>query len=131
MFRPMLSPSGDKIIGRGNCCRLCCCLGCQYLSPLNAYMFSRWWVVFPWVVCCAVCLVLKKKSVCCYSFVSVQQSSFYGYTSMLPSRYTQAVMAGESKYTACIACVYFVTGSPIEKLLLIKILDLNNINIVC
>lgn len=28
---------------------------------------------------------------------SVQQSSFYGFTSMLPSRYTQAVMAGESK----------------------------------
>ena len=27
----------------------------------------------------------------------VQQSSFYGYTSMLPSRYTQAVMTGESK----------------------------------
>ena len=29
---------------------------------------------------------------------TVQQSSFYGYTSMLPSRYTQGVMAGESKY---------------------------------
>ncbi|CAN8003048.1 unnamed protein product [Ixodes hexagonus] len=27
---------------------------------------------------------------------TVQQSSFYGYTSMLPSRYTQAVMTGES-----------------------------------
>ncbi|XP_043251872.1 equilibrative nucleoside transporter 4 isoform X2 [Colletes gigas] len=27
---------------------------------------------------------------------TVQQSSFYGYTSMLPSQYTQAVMAGES-----------------------------------
>ncbi|XP_003690213.1 equilibrative nucleoside transporter 4 [Apis florea] len=27
---------------------------------------------------------------------TVQQSSFYGYTSMLPSRYTQAVMIGES-----------------------------------
>ncbi|KAL7302659.1 hypothetical protein TKK_0004719 [Trichogramma kaykai] len=27
---------------------------------------------------------------------TVQQSSFYGFTSMLPSRYTQAVMAGES-----------------------------------
>ncbi|XKL69649.1 hypothetical protein PGB90_007418 [Kerria lacca] len=27
---------------------------------------------------------------------TIQQSSFYGYTSMLPSRYTQAVMAGES-----------------------------------
>lgn len=28
---------------------------------------------------------------------TVQQSSLYGFTSMLPSRYTQAVMAGESK----------------------------------
>ncbi|KAI1289449.1 Equilibrative nucleoside transporter 4 [Halotydeus destructor] len=27
---------------------------------------------------------------------TIQQSSFYGYTSMLPARYTQAVMAGES-----------------------------------
>ncbi|RWS25941.1 equilibrative nucleoside transporter 4-like protein [Leptotrombidium deliense] len=27
---------------------------------------------------------------------TIQQSSFYGYTSMLPSRYTQAVMTGES-----------------------------------
>lgn len=27
---------------------------------------------------------------------TVQQSSFYGYTSMLPARYTQAVMVGES-----------------------------------
>ena len=32
---------------------------------------------------------------------SVQQSSFYGYTSMLPKRYTQAVMVGESKYISC------------------------------
>ena len=30
--------------------------------------------------------------------ISVQQSSFYGYTSMLPPRYTQAVMTGESKH---------------------------------
>jgi len=30
--------------------------------------------------------------------MTVQQSSFYGYTSMLPSRYTQAVMTGESEY---------------------------------
>jgi len=29
---------------------------------------------------------------------TVQQSSFYGYTSMLPSRYTQAVMTGESEF---------------------------------
>lgn len=30
--------------------------------------------------------------------ISVQQSSYYGYTSMLPARYTQAVMVGESNY---------------------------------
>lgn len=29
-------------------------------------------------------------------YILVQQSSFYGYTSMLPPRYTQAVMVGES-----------------------------------
>jgi hypothetical protein len=33
-----------------------------------------------------------------FLILSVQQSSFYGYTSMLPKRYTQAVMTGESKY---------------------------------
>ena len=30
-------------------------------------------------------------------FLSVQQSSFYGYAGMLPRRFTQAVMTGESK----------------------------------
>nr|CAD7461806.1 unnamed protein product [Timema tahoe] len=44
---------------------------------------------------------------------TVQQSSFYGYTSMLPSRYTQAVMAGES------AAGFLVSGNRIiTKLLL-------------
>lgn len=28
----------------------------------------------------------------------VQQSSFYGYTGLLPKRYTQGVMTGESEY---------------------------------
>lgn len=37
-------------------------------------------------------IILKKSSVI---FV-VQQSSFYGFASMLPKKYTQAVMAGES-----------------------------------
>lgn len=32
------------------------------------------------------------------SFSQVQQSSFYGYTGMLPKRYTQGVMTGESEY---------------------------------
>ena len=30
-------------------------------------------------------------------FIPVQQSSFYGLTGMLPARYTQAVMTGESR----------------------------------
>ena len=44
--------------------------------------------------------VFTRHSLCHYFVLSVQQSSFYGYTSMLPSRYTQAVMAGESKCRA-------------------------------
>lgn len=32
--------------------------------------------------------------------LEVQQSSFYGYTGMLPKRYTQGVMTGESEYPA-------------------------------
>lgn len=34
----------------------------------------------------------------CFSLSQVQQSSFYGYTGMLPKRYTQGVMTGESEY---------------------------------
>lgn len=33
-----------------------------------------------------------------HSLSQVQQSSFYGYTGMLPKRYTQGVMTGESEY---------------------------------
>ena len=33
-----------------------------------------------------------------YLLIPVQQSSFYGYAGMLPRRFTQAVMTGESKY---------------------------------
>lgn len=31
---------------------------------------------------------------------TVQQSSYYGFTSMLPKQYTQAVMTGESEYSS-------------------------------
>lgn len=34
----------------------------------------------------------------------VQQSSFYGYTGLLPKRYTQGVMTGESKYLHLCPC---------------------------
>jgi hypothetical protein len=40
---------------------------------------------------------LQRHNIKYFFMLSVQQSSFYGYTSMLPSRYTQAVMTGESK----------------------------------
>lgn len=58
---------------------------------VNLCLFKLW--VYLWA--CSVTRTFIKLNV---SFVTVQQSSFYGYTSMLPSRYTQAVMAGESKY---------------------------------
>ncbi|PSN43625.1 hypothetical protein C0J52_15027 [Blattella germanica] len=51
----------------------------------------------------------------------VQQSSFYGYTSMLPSRYTQAVMAGES------AAGFLVSGNRIITKLLFDDLKINTI----
>ena len=35
----------------------------------------------------------------CFVFPSVQQSSFYGFAGMLPRRFTQAVMTGESMDT--------------------------------
>lgn len=37
-------------------------------------------------------------------FIPVQQSSFYGYTSMLPAKYTQAVMVGESRFYNTFIC---------------------------
>lgn len=40
---------------------------------------------------------------------TVQQSSFYGYTSMLPSRYTQAVMAGESAAGFFVSFIRIIT----------------------
>ncbi|XP_011499005.1 PREDICTED: equilibrative nucleoside transporter 4 [Ceratosolen solmsi marchali] len=52
-----------------------------------------WWEVFGVATSYTINLVaVAIVSLGC----TVQQSSFYGYTSMLPSRYTQAVMAGES-----------------------------------
>ncbi|KAI3360106.1 hypothetical protein L3Q82_014417, partial [Scortum barcoo] len=39
---------------------------------------------------------------------TVQQSSFYGYMGMLPKRYTQGVMTGESKYARTHPCHHFL-----------------------
>ncbi|KYN01108.1 PREDICTED: equilibrative nucleoside transporter 4 [Cyphomyrmex costatus] len=52
-----------------------------------------WWELFGVVTSYTINLIaVAIVSLGC----TVQQSSFYGYTSMLPSRYTQAVMTGES-----------------------------------
>lgn len=73
------------------------CVGCRYAEPT-----IKWFIMcFP-----------------------VQQSSFYGFASMFPKKYTQAVMAGESKFAAlkaspslcCVNCspFSFVIISPFE-----------------
>lgn len=48
--------------------------------------------------------------ICNILLFTVQQSSFYGYTSMLPARYTQAVMVGESR-TPSLAILSYLTRS--------------------
>ncbi|XP_014471015.1 PREDICTED: equilibrative nucleoside transporter 4 isoform X2 [Dinoponera quadriceps] len=56
-------------------------------------IFEVWWELFGNAISYKMNLVaVAIVSLGC----TVQQSSFYGYTSMLPSRYTQAVMTGES-----------------------------------
>ncbi|XP_078041485.1 equilibrative nucleoside transporter 3 isoform X1 [Augochlora pura] len=61
---------------------------------LNFVMICEiWWELFAVATSYTINLVaVAIVSLGC----TVQQSSFYGYTSMLPSRYTQAVMTGES-----------------------------------
>ncbi|CAG5073500.1 Similar to slc29a4: Equilibrative nucleoside transporter 4 (Danio rerio) [Cotesia congregata] len=61
---------------------------------LNFVVISEiWWELFGVATSYTINLIaVAVVSIGC----TVQQSSFYGYTSMLPSRYTQAVMAGES-----------------------------------
>ncbi|XP_076271622.1 equilibrative nucleoside transporter 3 isoform X2 [Rhynchophorus ferrugineus] len=47
---------------------------------------------------------------------TVQQSSFYGYTSMLPSKYTQAVMVGESTSGVFTSIVRVITKFIVNEL---------------
>lgn len=47
---------------------------------------------------------------------TVQQSSFYGYTSMLPARYTQAVMVGESASGVFTSSVRVLTKALVSEL---------------
>lgn len=56
-----------------------------------------WWETFGLSLSVSYCINLIAVAIVAFG-CTVQQSSFYGYTSMLPSRYTQAVMAGESKF---------------------------------
>ncbi|KAI4551913.1 hypothetical protein MJT46_020144, partial [Ovis ammon polii x Ovis aries] len=49
---------------------------------------------------------------------TVQQSSFYGYTGMLPKRYTQGVMTGESEYLQTPGVGTGLSGRILTKLLL-------------
>ncbi|GLV40804.1 Equilibrative nucleoside transporter 3 [Carabus blaptoides fortunei] len=68
-----------------------------YLVSLSTLLFVAtceiWWEAFGTSASYAVNLgAVAVIALGC----TVQQSSFYGYTSMLPGRYTQAVMAGES-----------------------------------
>ena len=44
-----------------------------------------------------------------FLFISVQQSSLYGLTGMLPARYTQAAMTGESRFFQDdLVCKYYL-----------------------
>lgn len=59
-------------------------------------------ILHPWLLLnISLALFLNRRL-----YSTVQQSSFYGYTSMLPARYTQAVMTGESE------CLLMIFTSP-------------------
>ncbi|XP_063244891.1 equilibrative nucleoside transporter 4 [Bacillus rossius redtenbacheri] len=65
----------------------------SFITLLFVATCEIWWEIFGAATSYTINLVaVAVVSLGC----TVQQSSFYGYTSMLPSRYTQAVMAGES-----------------------------------
>ncbi|KAB0795972.1 hypothetical protein PPYR_10033 [Photinus pyralis] len=65
----------------------------SFVTLIFVITCELWWEVFGELTSYTVNLgAVAVVAVGC----TVQQSSFYGYTSMLPSRYTQAVMVGES-----------------------------------
>ncbi|KAJ8687898.1 hypothetical protein QAD02_023693 [Eretmocerus hayati] len=79
---------------------------------LNFIVFCEiWWEVFGYATSYTINLVaVAVVSLGC----TVQQSSFYGYTSMLPTRYTQAVMAGESAAGFWVSVNRIITKSLVE-----------------
>ncbi|KAK0163646.1 hypothetical protein PV327_007309 [Microctonus hyperodae] len=82
------------------------------LITLNFVVISEiWWEIFGVATSYTINLIaVAVVSVGC----TVQQSSFYGYTSMLPSRYTQAVMAGESAAGFWVSINRILTKSIID-----------------
>ncbi|XP_065340802.1 equilibrative nucleoside transporter 4 [Cloeon dipterum] len=65
----------------------------SFITLLFVATCEIWWNIFgPELAYKANLIAVAVVALGC----TVQQSSFYGYTSMLPSRYTQAVMTGES-----------------------------------
>ncbi|XP_011310979.1 equilibrative nucleoside transporter 4 [Fopius arisanus] len=79
---------------------------------LNFVLISEiWWEFFGVTSSYTINLVaVAIVSVGC----TVQQSSFYGYTSMLPSRYTQAVMTGESAAGFWVSINRILTKSMVD-----------------
>lgn len=53
-----------------------------------------------------------QRRLCLFFFLPVQQSSFYGYMGMLPKRYTQGVMTGESKIIVYSSVTDKTPGEP-------------------
>ncbi|XP_015109665.1 equilibrative nucleoside transporter 4 [Diachasma alloeum] len=79
---------------------------------LNFVLISEiWWEFFGVTSSYTINLIaVAVVSVGC----TVQQSSFYGYTSMLPSRYTQAVMTGESAAGFWVSMNRIITKSLVD-----------------
>ncbi|KAK6617124.1 hypothetical protein RUM43_014726 [Polyplax serrata] len=84
----------------------------SFVTLLFAVIFGEvWWEVFgPSTTYTMTLIAVAVVALGC----TVQQSSFYGYTSMLPSRYTQAVMAGESAAGLLVSLNRILTKSLID-----------------
>jgi len=83
----------------------------SFLILMFILVFVVWLEVFPTDQMYAITLI-------CVALVSVgatvQQSSFYGLTGMLPARYTQAVMTGESMAGLLVSLNRILTKSLIQ-----------------
>ncbi|XP_037069630.1 LOW QUALITY PROTEIN: equilibrative nucleoside transporter 4-like, partial [Pollicipes pollicipes] len=94
----------------------------SFVTLLFVAVFEIWWQVFSNTTSYGVnLLAVSVVAVGC----TAQQSSFYGYTGMLPNRYTQAVMTGES------AAGVLVSTSRILTRLLLDDVRLNTLVFFC